>query len=143
MRFRVFALLLTLLCSLVFAGCGEMHSGTYQTVQEYIESPMMQELLAFEAQHPKEDTGFFKEVSAKENTVIYSYTFEEPLDLSDPAKKARVQAALEESCLHAAADHTAILTDLRAIVEEKDTVALRVIYKNADGSEIYTYNFTE
>lgn len=141
MRLRIYALFLALLSALVFSGCGEMHSGTYRTVQEYIESPMMQELLAFEAQHSKEDTGFLKMVSAEENTVIYIYTFEEPLDLSDPAKKARVQAALEESCQNADADHAAILNDLRTIVEEKDTVALRVIYKNTDGSLIYEHEY--
>lgn len=140
---RIAALFSALLCMLLCTGCGEMHSGTYETVQAYIESPMMQELLAFEAQHPKEDTGWIKEVRAEENTVIYIYTFEEPLNLSDPAKKARVQAALEEGCRNAAADHAAILTDLRGIVEEKDTVALRVIYKNTDGSEIFTYEYTE
>lgn len=120
-------------------GCTAQSTG-YETVQDYIESPMMQELLAFETQHPKEDTGFIKTVSAEGNTLIYTFTFEEPLDLSDPDAQARVEAYLTDRCMEATADYAAIHEELYSIVPV-DGIVIRLVYRNTDGSVIYEHEY--
>ena len=132
----LFSLLLFVWC---LAGCTAQSPG-YETVQDYIESPMMQELLAFETQHPKEDTGFVKTVRAEGNTLFYEYTFEEPLDLSDPDSQARVEAYLMERCTEMTAEYDDIHAELYSIVPV-DGIVIRLVYKNTDGSVIYEHEY--
>ena len=120
-------------------GCLTQSTG-YETVQDYIESPMMQELLAFETQHPKEETGFVKTVRAEGNTLIFEYTFKESLDLSDPETQARVETYLMERCTEMTADYAATAEELYSIVPV-DVIVIRLIYKNTGGSVIYEHEY--
>lgn len=134
---RASMLLYALLFVLVLTGCAAQ--STYKTVQEYVEAPITQALLEYEISN-EEDTGFVKTIRADGNTLIYEYTFEDPLDLSDPETQARVQTYLQERCIAMTEDYAAIAAELSGIVEA-DEITIRLIYKNTDGSEIYAHEY--
>ena len=87
-----------------------------------------------------ENSGLTVSVYADGSTLVYDYTYAQQLDLSDEAVKQSIVDALRSGTEEQAETYKNIASVLRAIISE-DNIKVRLVYNNADGSEIYTCEF--
>ena len=129
---KIFALVLSLLMVLVvMTGC----SGKPKNVEEYLKQDgVMDEV--------KDDLGDTEELDiyGEDNTLVYTYTFAEYMDLSDPEMKELVVSTLEESMQDQSSVFEDIADQFKEEVQDQDVV-VRVEYINSDGEPIYTCEF--
>lgn len=135
---RVLSLVLCLVLAVtIFAGC----SAKYKSVGDYLLEDEVQASLDEEVA-ALEGSGVSMTVYADGNTLVYDCKYDEQLDLSDEEFSAAIVAALEEACV--SEDSTAIYTDildsLRVIIDADD-ICVRLIYRNADDSVIYSHDY--
>lgn len=83
---------------------------------------------------------FSVSVSAEGNTLVYNLTFTEMIDLSDETLKTTLVSALEAGMDEQRSTFEGLAELLRTQIQSSD-VAIRIVYSNADGSEIYTALF--
>ena len=129
---NIFALVLSLLMVLVvMTGC----SGKPKNVEEYLKQDgVMDEV--------KDELGDTEELDiyGEDNTLVYTYTFAEYMDLSDPEMKELVVSTLEESMQDQSSVFEDIADQFKEEVQDQDVV-VRVEYINSDGEPIYTCEF--
>lgn len=129
---KIFALVLSLLMVLVvMTGC----SGKPKNVEEYLKQDgVMDEV--------KDELGDTEELDiyGEDNTLVYTYTFAEYMDLSDPEMKELVVSTLEESMQDQSSVFEDIADQFKEEVQDQDVV-VRVEYINSDGEPIYTCEF--
>ena len=129
---KIFALVLSLLMLLVvMTGC----SGKPKNVEEYLKQDgVMDEV--------KDELGDTEELDiyGEDNTLVYTYTFAEYMDLSDPEMKELVVSTLEESMQDQSSVFEDIADQFKEEVQDQDVV-VRVEYINSDGEPIYTCEF--
>ena len=83
---------------------------------------------------------FTVEIAGEGNTLIYTFTFGEAIDLSDETIKAAIVSALESGMEQQRSVFEGIADELQEQVEEEN-VKVRIVYNNADGTEIYSGEF--
>ena len=129
---KIFALVLSLLMVLVvMTGC----SGKPKNVEEYLKQDgVMDEV--------KDELGDTEELDiyGEDNTLVYTYTFAEYMDLSDPEMKELVVSTLEESMQDQSSVFEDIADQFKEEMQDQDVV-VRVEYINSDGEPIYTCEF--
>ena len=129
---KIFALVLSWLMGLVvMTGC----SGKPKNVEEYLKQDgVMDEV--------KDELGDTEELDiyGEDNTLVYTYTFAEYMDLSDPVMKELVVSTLEESMQDQSSVFEDIADQFKEEVQDQDVV-VRVEYINSDGEPIYTCEF--
>lgn len=113
--------------------------GLWSSVGEYLEDPSVVEQIDAEIA-AVEGTGLAIAVYADGNTLVYDYTYAEQLDLSDETTKQSMVDALKSGTEAQAATYENIAAMLRSVISADD-IRVRLIYNNADGSEIYSCEF--
>lgn len=122
------ALVMMLSMTLMLTSCGDP-----ETLQEYVEAnPEVQEELDSAMAESAQD-GMDIKVEIKENTILYTYKFDQTLD-KDQAEQA---TELFESYMDKA---SGVFENIAQSCEEEtkiDGIKCQVIYLNGDGSELY------
>ena len=111
----------------------------YATVADYLADETVASMLNEQLAAMSNDE-FSVAVSAEGNTLIYNFTFSEAIDLSDESLRASVVSAFESGMEQQRSVFEGLADQIRAQVQGDD-VAIRVVYNNADGSEIYAATF--
>ena len=111
----------------------------YATVADYLADETVASMLNEQLAAMSSDE-FSVAVSAEGNTLIYNFTFSEAIDLSDESLRASVVSAFESGMEQQRSVFEGLADQIRAQVQGDD-VAIRVVYNNADGSEIYAATF--
>ena len=114
--------------------CGKTESVAARFLQTDIQSSLSEEIAA------SEGSGVGMSVYAANDALVYDYTYSEQLDLSDPAIRTQVEEALAAACNEASATYVGIAAELRSVAHG-DNIRVQLIYRNADGSIIYTCTF--
>lgn len=129
---KLAAVVLSLVMALSIAACG----GKAGSVQDYLDKPEVKSQLDA-ALSALEGTGMNMTVSGEDNKLIYTYTFETQLDDAD----GTISAGLEEGMKAQESTFKNIAKSLKDEIKVKDPVVV-IKYLNADGSEIYTVEYT-
>lgn len=111
----------------------------WSSVAEYLADPTVTAEIA-EQIAALEGSGLAVSVYADGSTLVYDYTYNQQLDLSDEAVKQSIVDALKSGTEEQAKTYENIASVLRAIISE-DNIKVRLVYNNADGSEIYACEF--
>ena len=128
---RLIALLLAVLIfAMAFVGC----SGKPKNVEEYMDKVGTEELVGAIG----EDSAM--EISAEDNTLICTYTYDESMNVSDEAVLEVVVDALESGMQQQASAFESVADTLREAVEDQD-VKIRVVFNTEDGTELYSCEF--
>ena len=115
--------------TLTFAACGK-----YATMEEYVQSDEVQKELD-SVMDQLEGSGMQMEVYGDGDKLVYAYTYTEEID-------AELAAPLLESALLEQGDQFESVADaLKKEVDVENPIVV-VTYLNADGSEIYSAEFT-
>ena len=109
-------------------------TGKYASIQEFIESDMMQEQLATQMSS-LEGSGMSMELSAEDNKLIYSFKIDDP-DLS----AAMDASALESSLDSQASTFESVAGVLPAAIDVENPVVV-VRYLDSDGNELASREF--
>ena len=109
-------------------------TGKYASIQEFIESDMMQEQLATQMSS-LEGSGMSMELSAEDNNLIYSFKIDDP-DLS----AAMDASALESSLDSQASTFESVAGVLPAAIDVENPVVV-VRYLDSDGNELASREF--
>lgn len=108
--------------------------GTYASMEEYVESPVIKDTID-SLLETMESMGMNIEVKGDGNKLIYEYTFLQQMDADT------VKESLETSLESQATTMESVAKSLIGVVEV-DTPVVVVRYLNADGSELYSREFT-
>ena len=109
-------------------------TGKYASIQEFIESDMMQEQLATQMSS-LEGSGMSMELTAEDNKLIYSFKIDDP-DLS----AAMDASALESSLDSQASTFESVAGVLPAAIDVENPVVV-VRYLDSDGNELASREF--
>ena len=109
-------------------------TGKYASIQEFIESDMMQEQLATQMSS-LEGSGMSMELSSQDNKLIYSFKIDDP-DLS----AAMDASALESSLDSQASTFESVAGVLPAAIDVENPVVV-VRYLDSDGNELASREF--
>lgn len=110
------------------------------TLKAFVETPEIQEAMA-SVSESQDDMSIELKVEG-DDTVVMSLSYKEQLDLSDESSKEIMLSVFESQM----AAQESMFTEMRdQIVEETgmDDVIVRIEYLNADGSEIYSQEYTK
>ena len=121
--------------ALLFTAC----SGKPKNIEAYLKNETVAKQLDEQLGSMSSDE-FTVEIAGEGNTLIYTFTFGEAIDLSDETIKAAIVSALESGMEQQRSVFEGLADQIRAQVQGDD-VAIRVVYNNADGSEIYAATF--
>lgn len=133
---RIGALVLACLLILTFmlTGC----SGKYKSVGDYLaDEEVMAELQ--KSLDELEGSGISCELLSEGNTLIYSYKFDEQIELDDAQMEVLVQS-LKEECEKLNDTYADVAEELSKVIDADD-IKVRLAYNNADGTEIYTHDY--
>ena len=109
--------------------------GKVKSIQEFLETPAMKQQL--EALSSTTEAGGMKiEITAEDNKLIYSYTYNQQIPNVDTMKSALESATEAQSFTF-----EAVASSIKQSVNVNDPVVV-VRYRNADGSEIFSKEFT-
>lgn len=127
--------------SAVSSETADSDTGTTQwsSVAEYLADPTVTAEIADQIA-ALEGSGLAVSVYADGSTLVYDYTYNQQLDLSDEAVKQSIVDALKSGTEEQSETYENIASVLRAIISE-DNIKVRLVYNNADGSEIYACEF--
>ncbi|MGN0478001.1 MAG: DUF4854 domain-containing protein [Hominenteromicrobium sp.] len=128
-------LVCVLALTLMLTGC----SGKFKSVSDYLADPDVAEQIDSEIA-AVEGTGLTVKVYADGSTLVYEYGYEDQLDLSDETVKQSIVNVLADACVEQAATFVGVAEALRGEIDAND-IKVRLIYNNADGSEIYACEF--
>lgn len=109
--------------------------GKVKSIQEFLETPAMKQQLE-ELSSTAEAGGMKIEITAEDNKLIYSYTCNQQIPNVDTMKSALESATEAQSSTFEAA-----ASSIKQSVNVNDPVVV-VRYRNADGSEIFSKEFT-
>lgn len=129
---KLVAVVLSLVMALSIAACG----GKAGNVQDYLNKPEVKSQLDALIDSMK-DAGMNMTVTGEDNKLIYTYTFETQLDDAD----GTISAGLEEGMKAQESTFKNIAKSLKDEIKVKDPVVV-IKYLNADGSELYTVEYT-
>ena len=121
------------------ASGSETEATQWNSVAEYLTDPTVVEQINSQIA-ALENSGLTVSVYADGSTLVYDYTYAQQLDLSDESVKQSIVDALRSGTEEQAETYKNIASVLRAIISE-DNIKVRLVYNNADGSEIYTCEF--
>ena len=128
------ALVMMLSMTLVLTSCG---GSDPQTFEEYVAAnPELQEELD-DAMASSAQDGLDVKVEIKENTIVYSFQFEETLDEEQAAQAVEIF----EQYMDSASSLFEGIADSCEEETEIDGIKCQVIYLNGDGSELYNRVF--
>lgn len=132
---RVLALCAAVVMAISLASCGGSNGKQFATVQEYIESPEMVEVIegissTFEPQ------GLTVNAYADGDCLVYEYKFTQQMDVNDT-----VVQSLADSIDEMSDTVQSSLEEVKSVVDV-ETPSAKYVYLNADGSEIYSKVFT-
>ena len=109
-------------------------TGKYATIQEFIDSDMMQESLQ-EQMASLEGTGMSMSITGEDNKLIYSFTIDDP-DLSAAIDPADLESSLDSQ----ASTFESVAAVLPAAIEVDNPVVV-VRYLGSDGTELASREF--
>lgn len=107
----------------------------YATVEEYVKSDAVQSQLDTLKTTIK-NMGMDVEVSAEDNKLIYTYTYDTDVDTEGMADQ------LKETLETQSSTFKSVLSSLKSYVDV-DSPVIVIKYLNNDGTEIYTHEFTD
>lgn len=113
--------------------------GLYSSVGDYLADPAVIAELD-ETIAAMEGSGMAVTVSADGNTLVYTYTYETQLDIPDEDTLATFADAMKAGLTEQASAFEGIADSLRTIIDADD-IAVRLVYCNADGTELYSHTF--
>ena len=87
-----------------------------------------------------ESSDYSVDVTAEGNTLIYTFAFGQQIDLSDETVNSTVVSALESGMEQQSSVFEGIVDELQNEVQDAG-VKVRIVYNNADGTEIYSCEF--
>lgn len=119
----------------MFTAC----SGKFENVGAYLQDEEVAQELEKELAN-WEGSGITMNVYADGNTLVYACAYDTQLDLSDETLKQSVVDALEAASEEQRETYEDIAEALRTQVKGDD-IKVRLVYSNADGSEIYSCEF--
>lgn len=134
---KVLAALLAAGCLLTgLAGCSVTTSkplsmDVTQALEDYAE-----ENLRF-AEEQMEGSGVNLEITVDGNSLIYTYTNETQMDNSDGSVTSQLDAAAESN----AASFQSVVDQIAQDINQQD-IQLKVVYLNADGTELGSYSYS-
>lgn len=142
---KLFKLLLVSLFCLSLVACGNPHEikvnegggkVVYEGIDKYISSSEYQAEIK-ETIETMDKWGLTLEVKSEGDTLVYSYTYQSQVDLSDEAKNNILESIKSQSDVY------------NAIIDQisKDTTEgnpkVKIVYYNADGSVLVEHVFTK
>lgn len=134
---KVLAALLAAGCLLTgLAGCSVTTSkplsmDVTQALEDYAE-----ENLRF-AEEQMDGSGVNLEITVDGNSLIYTYTNETQMDNSDGSVTSQLDAAAESN----ADSFQSVVDQIAQDINQQD-IQLKVVYLNADGTELGSYNYS-
>ena len=108
----------------------------YKDVETYVGSTQYQDKIE-DTIETMDGWGLTLSVYGEGNTVVYSYTYKEQVDLSEDAK-----ASILESIKSQASVYASILDQIEKETAESQP-QIKVVYCNADGSVLVEHTFTK
>lgn len=132
---KMFVLMCAVIMTFMITACGSLGgSGKFATLQEFVESDVMQEQLETQLAS-LEGTGITADLIAEDNKLIYNFTIE------DPELSAAMDATVIESTLDAqASTFETVASSLKEAVEVENPVVV-VRYLDNTGTEIASREF--
>lgn len=124
---KVLSIVLCVAFCFAVVGCGNK-----KTVESYLNS-IQDEITQMEEQY--KDMGMELSVTAKDNSLIYTYKY--TIDLGDAADQ--VAASLEQAMETLKPTFEAILKSLKSEIPSAESVVVR--YLDKDGKELYTKEY--
>ncbi len=116
------------------AGDDSAATGKFASIQEFIESDMMQEQLASQ-QASLEGSGMSMDITGEDNKLIYSFTIDDP-ELSSLMDTATLESTLDSQ----ASTFESVASILPAAIEVDNPVVV-VRYIGSDGTELVSREF--
>lgn len=110
------------------------NTGKYATMEDYVNSEAVQNMVD-SMLSSLEQQGISIVLKGDGNRLIYEYTYQEQVDAGTAAP------ALESALSDQSATFAQVAASLKAVVDVEDPIVM-VTYRNADGSEIYSQEFT-
>lgn len=109
-------------------------AGKFASIQEFIDSDMMQEELATQLES-LEETGMSMELTAEDNKLIYNFKIDDP-DLSAAMDSATLESTLDSQ----ASTFESVAGALPAAIDVENPVIV-VRYLDSDGNELVSREF--
>ena len=113
--------------------------GKYENLEEWgAENSALLDIVIDEVNKSVESEGVSFDLYTEGNTLVYSYVYEEALDVSDPA----IQQTVNDYFDSYVAENASTFDDLRVSLADMaeldaDDVTIRVLWYNPDGSLVY------
>lgn len=106
----------------------------FASMQEYVDS---QKEIFDETLKQLEGSGMSMKIYAEGNTLVYHYIYDNPVEVSeeDLAEMETTLAASKEQ-------FQTLIRQLEALIEADD-IAIKILYENPDGSEVYSTTITK
>ena len=114
-------------------------SGKPKDVEAYLQDDTVAQQLD-EQLSAMESSDYSVDVTAEGNTLIYTFAFGKQIDLSDETVNSTVVSALESGMEQQSSVFEGIVDELQNEVQDAG-VKVRIVYNNADGTEIYSCEF--
>lgn len=114
-------------------------SGKPKDVEAYLQDETVAQQLD-EQLSAMESSDYSVDVTAEGNTLIYTFAFGQQIDLSDETVNSTVVSALESGMEQQSSVFEGIVDELQNEVQDAG-VKVRIVYNNADGTEIYSCEF--
>ena len=131
--------MIVLIAIMVVLGVKYFTPTKYDDITDYLADPRVQS--ENEAQLAElEDSGISGKIYAENNILVYDYTFEVQLEISEETQKEALIAELDAGLNTLTDSFNALTAELRKVIDIDD-ITVRVIYRNADGTELYSREF--
>ena len=111
-----------------------VNTGKYAAMEDYVNSQAVQDMVDSMV-GSLEEQGIEIVLRGEGDRLIYEYTYQEQIDADTAA------SALESALAQQSGTFAQVAASLKEVVEVETPVVV-VIYRNADGSEIYSQEFT-
>lgn len=120
----------------------EASQGKYANLEEcYKEYSDVFDIAADEVNSALEGQGVTFSLYVEENTLIYSYVYEEELDVSDPAIQQVVNDTFDSYVEENASAFEDLKVSLAALAEmDEEDIDIKVLWLNPDGTVVYDSN---
>ena len=131
--------MIVLIAIMVVLGIKYFTPTKYDDITDYLTDPRVQS--ENEAQLAElEDSGISGKIYAENNILVYDYTFEVQLEISEETQKEALIAELDAGLNTLTDSFNALTAELRKVIDIDD-ITVRVIYRNTDGTELYSRDF--
>ena len=112
--------------------------GSFSSVEEYLNNPLVKDQLD-KLINSEENADMMMTITAEGDVMVYTYTFDESMDLSTDEMKDMVKDMLDGAMESQKATFEASLSQLHTLINSD--VSIKIIYCGADGTEIASYEF--